>query len=147
MEIFKKHFKTSQRRKFYSNRLHSINAMVYVIIVYCFAVLATHYSYVLERDAVLHQNREATNEIYRYYENKQEQFWTVFVPAFQRTDYNQAVFQFMKSNSGEELIDPIMRGRLVEMMNSVALRDPDISFILLYRNQDTHGQSNWNESH
>lgn len=139
MEIIKIHRRTLPRRKFYTNRLHSINAIVYVIIVYCFAVLATHYSYVLERDAVLHQNREATNEIHRYYENKQVQFWTVFVPAFQRTDYYQAVFQFMKTNSGEELMDPIIRGRLVEMMNSVASRDPDISFILLYRKQDTHG--------
>lgn len=139
MKIFNRYSRALPRQKFYSNHLHSINAVVYVIIVYCFAVLATYYSYILERDAVLYEIHEATNEIYRYYENKQEQFWTVFAPAFQRTDYYQAVTRFMNGKVGEELSDPILRGTLVEILNTSTLQDPDISWILLYRKEQPHG--------
>lgn len=126
----------STKIKYYSSRLHRINAIIFVIIVYCFALLASYYSYVLERDAVLQNYREASNEIFRYYDNKQEEFWTVFIPAFQRNDYYQAVTRLMDAKSDNELADAVLRGNLVDMLNLSASQDTDIAWILLYKNSN-----------
>ena len=139
MKRLNKDIQKPPKQKFYSNRLHMLNAMAYIIIVYCFAFLASHYSYTLERNAILQNNHEVTNEIYRYYENKQDNFWIVFHPAFQKTEYYQSITRFMTVGSGDELADPILRGSLVELLNLSAVQDPDISWILLHRKGDRQG--------
>lgn len=126
------------KQKFYSNRLHRINAFVYIIIIYSFAALAAHYSYNLEMNTILQNNYNATNSIYSYYEKKHEEFWSVFSPAFQRKEYYEAVTQFLNIKDSNEL-HPQLRKKMVEMLNWSALQDTDIRWILLYRKRDQCG--------
>lgn len=127
------------RIAYYSNRLHMINALVFVIIIYCFSALAAYYSYSLERNKVLETNHEATKAIGDYFDGKLDKFWSVFAPAFQKQEYYEAISEFLSAKDGKELSDPLLRKNLVELFDWTALQDPDIKWILLHRGNDALG--------
>ena len=58
------------KQKLYFDRIHTFNALIYIIVVYCFAALAAYYSYGQEKSKLLQINHEAFTAIELYFSEK-----------------------------------------------------------------------------
>jgi sensor histidine kinase YesM len=124
------------KHKIYLNRLHTINALIYLVAVYCFAALAAYYSYSQEKAGLLQSNHEATVAIEDYYAEKQRDFWTMYIPIFNSGNYVGTISEFLRSDDaspGTWLFE------FAELFSLTALQDDDIRWILICRTSDRTG--------
>lgn len=129
--LFMKNFK--KKRKFYLNKLYFINAIIYAVIVCCFGAMTAYYSYIYEFSRLLSTSKEAINAISKFYEEKNENFWSIYTPIFSSTEFLNVTTSFFEAKSSDVVSAPNTRKVLVELLSIIANQDIDIELVMLYR--------------
>ena len=132
----------------YLNRLNRLNATIYVIVILFLGMLVVYYSAALEKNKLTQTNRDATNEIMQYFQNKDTNFYSVYMPMFKdkkngdeaallefflgeyqgNPDTNQSAEDVLLANSDTDVI--------LDMIESVMAQDSDIQWVFFHRNLD-----------
>lgn len=128
-------------RKFYRNYVHIhlysrlmiCYTLIFVLVTYAFAFVATKYYNKFETVKNLQQSRNALNAVCSYYAVKQAELPDIMLPFYQ-TDVDHFSLDSMLRSPTEELYsDPINKMGIFDVLEKIAQRDGDIKEILLYK--------------
>jgi two-component system sensor histidine kinase YesM len=131
--------KFKKKGKLYLNKLYFINAIIYSVIVCCFGVMTAYFSYIYEFSRLLSTSKEAINVISKFYEEKNENFWTIYTPIFSSTEFLNVTSSFFGAGSSDVLSNPNTRKVFIELLSIIANQDIDIELIMLYRKVEPEG--------
>ena len=113
-----------------------VNAIIYILVIFFFGAIVAYYSYILERSKLLSVNDKILNDIFNVYEEKYQNFWSVYMPAFNNVDYFDAASRFYQAQTPTELDDPFLQKELAKLLMWTIQQDKDIEWIMLYRKID-----------
>ncbi|HET6485227.1 MAG TPA: histidine kinase, partial [Spirochaetia bacterium] len=124
-----------RRRWMFSNRLMLINALVLIAVLYVFAALAAVSLSRLELSRQLQQRREVLAALFDAYDGKHDEFFSIIFPLYDEKENYDTLSELLERPSDDALMaDPFFKQRVTVMMRGLAIRDPDIVAILLYKN-------------
>jgi two-component system sensor histidine kinase YesM len=139
MRIFPRrlfNFRKMFQIRFY-NRLMLYNTIIFLVVAYLLAFLASRYALQLDTVKQLQQSRDALNAVYNYYDSKQDNFLNLIFSLYDAPDnFNYDVLSDMLESNSDTATDtdPFVKQKIVKVMEGVANRDNDISAILIYKN-------------
>ena len=122
----------------YLNRLNRLNATIYVIVILFLGMLVVYYSAALEKNKLTQTNRDATNEIMQYFQNKDTNFYSVYMPMFKdkKNGYEAALLEFFlgeyqgNPDTNQSAEDVLLANSdtdvILDMIESVMAQDSDI---------------------
>ncbi len=123
------------RQRHYHNRLMLLNTLIFMVVAYFFAFIASDYAIRLERIQALQQNRDALNSITRYYDRKLDEFLHLIFPLYDEPQYYDAISRLLEAKSDLEYeSDAYNKLHIVSTLQGLAVRDTDIAAILIYKN-------------
>lgn len=114
-----------------------INSIIYVLVVLLFGAIVSYYSFVFGRNKLLSENDRVLNDVFRIYKEKYDNFWSIYMPAFNNVDFFNTASRFYKAQSVDELNDPFLIKDLSKLLTWSVQQDKDIEWIMLYRKIDS----------
>ena len=145
--------KDRRTKTVYLNRLHRMNAAIYVVVIFFLGTLVIYFSAALEKSRLTQTNRDATNEIMQYFANKDSNFYSVYMPIFidkNKKDqnkiigYEQKLLDFFlmeyQDNTVQSAQDWLLANSdtetILDLIELVMTQDPDIQWVFFHRNLD-----------
>lgn len=115
------------------SRLMICYTLIFLLVAYAFAFVATRYYIQYTTVKQLEQSRNALNAVCNYYELKQTELSDIILPFYQTDKNNFYLDNMLRSPTDEEYYDPLNKMKIFEVLQEIAERDGDIEEILLYK--------------
>lgn len=122
-------------RKFH-NRLFLINALVFIIVVYIFAIYASVVVTQLEMSNYLQNSREVLLAVCNEYNRKHDDFSNVLLQLYNKDNYDTLTMLMKEGIDANQSNDPFFKQRVINMMQWLTLKDTDIIALFLHKNSD-----------
>lgn len=137
MEFLKRWIAKVQRlfQHRYYNRLMLYNTLIFMVVAYIFAFIASDYAIRMERIKRLQQNRDALGAICSYYDRKHDEFLDLIFPLYEQFDNYEIISGLLESKTDRQYQeDAFAKQEIVNMLQRISIRDKDIFEILIYKN-------------
>ena len=115
------------------SRLMICYTLIFLLVAYAFAFVATRYYIQYTTVKQLEQSRNALNAICNYYEIKQTELSDIILPFYQTDKNSFYLDNMLRSPTDEEYYDPLNKMQIFDVLQEIAERDGDIEEILLYK--------------
>ena len=100
--------------RFY-NRLMLYNTIIFLIVAYLLAFLASNYALQLERVKQLQQSRDALNALYNYYDTKHDNFLNLIFSLYDNQETYNVLSEMLESTSDIDTeTDPFLKQKISE---------------------------------
>lgn len=116
-------------------RLMLYNTLIFLIVAYSLAFVAAHYAMKLNKVTQLQQSRDVLNSLNNYYVGKNDNFLSLLFPLYEIQKNYTVMSRLMETSSELDYEnDPFVKQEIVSLLQSIAVRDPDIVSVLLRKN-------------
>jgi len=120
------------RIRLYS-RLMICYTLIFVLVTYVFAFIATSYYSKYQTMKNLQQSRNALSAVCNYYAAKQTELPNTILPFYQTDGDYFSLSRLLRSPTNEIYNDPINKMQIFDVLQKIAEHDGDIKEILLYK--------------
>ncbi|MBP1990534.1 sensor histidine kinase [Paenibacillus eucommiae] len=121
------------RLRFY-NRLMLYNTLIFLLVAYLLAFLASRYASELDTVKQLQQSRDALSAVFSFYNRKHDNFSNLVYTLYDSAETHNALSMMLESTSDDKYEnDPFTKQKIVKVMQDIAVQDRDISLILIYK--------------
>lgn len=122
------------QKRFY-NRLMLYNTLIFVVVAYLFAFIASDYALRLDRVKQIQLDRDALNTLCDYYDRKHDEFYNLVLAIYEEQSNYEAISALLQSESDQPYEDePYIKRDLTNVMHNITIRDSDIETVMIYKN-------------
>ncbi|MDG0812268.1 sensor histidine kinase [Cohnella rhizosphaerae] len=116
-------------------RLMLYNTLIFLIVAYSLALVAAHYAMKFNKVTQLQQSHDVLNALNNYYTSKNDHFLFLLFPLYEIQNNYSVMSRLMEASSELDYEnDPFVKQEMVSLLESIAVRDPDIVSVQLRKN-------------